>query len=281
MTPYYQQYEFISPEGVFALVREELSSYFISGAIDDTLFSLWTSKVLKKLTRGALPIRTAFILIDNKKAILPEDFKYIREVWALENMVKKFTDATPTYAAVTAKRIDTPDFKCNPCDTCANREVVQAVYKITSQTLYEFSKTHILRPGKVIDVPGFPCYYKSDASDVYEIEDGYIHTNFESGTLYAVYYAEEYDENNFSLVPDDVYILEAIEYFIRFKLMEMLFNMASDETFNQSYKKKEDAKQEYLEKLVIAQAWMKKETKEKHARSMIKQRHRLNKYKLR
>lgn len=279
MTPFYQKYEFISPESTYALVREELSSYFYSGALDDTLFSLWTSKVLKKLTKGVLPIRTAFVLIEDGKAYLPEDYKYPREVWALENYSKTLPQSGITYAQVTALRIDTPDFKCNPCDTCENREVVQAIYKLTSQVTKEFTKTHMLRPGKVIEAPGFPCHYMDSSTDVYEIEDGIIHTNFQSGTLYLVYYAEEYDEYGFQLVPDDVYILEAVEYFIKFKLMEMLFNMASDETFNQSYRKKEDAKQEYLEKFVIAQTWMKKETKEQKRRAIIKQQNRLNKYK--
>lgn len=280
MTPYYEQYEFISPEPVFALVKEELNSYFLSQALDDTLFTLWTSKVLKKLTRGALPIRTGFVLIDGKSGYLPEDFKYPREVWALENYVKKFTDPVATYGSVTAKRIDTPDFKCNPCDTCANREVVQAIYKVTSQVLYEFSKTHLLRPGKIIDPNGYPFYY-GDASDIYEIDGNVIKTNFETGTLYINYYAEEYDEYGFQLVPDDVYILEAIEAFIKFKCFEMLYNTSSDESFNQSRAKKQEYELEYLSKMEIAKSWMKKETKERHKRAMERQRARLNKYKFR
>jgi predicted nucleic acid binding AN1-type Zn finger protein len=277
---YYYKYDFISPQSLYALIKEELNSYFISGAVDDTLFSLWTNRVLKKLTKGTFPIRTAFLEVQDKKAQLPEEFKYPREVWALEDYTKSLPSSGTTYAQVTASRIDTPDYLCNPCSICDNPQVVEAVYKITSQTVATFVKTRQLSPGKVVEVPGFPCIYEP-SEHVYEIEDRTLHVSFDTGKLYLVFYAEEVDEYNFSLVPDDVYILEAIEAHIKAKLFRMLLDQASDESFNQLRYKSEKAEQEYLEKFVIAQTWMKKETKEQKQKAVIRQKNRFNAHKFR
>lgn len=275
---FYYKYDFVSPEPLYALIREELNSYFSSGAVDDTLFPLWTNKLLKKLTKGVLPIRNTFLEIRNKKAHLPEDFKHVREVWALEEYSKSYSLPGATYAQITASRIDTPDYLCNPCSICDNPQVVQAVYKITSQTVAQFVKTRQLSPGKVIDVPDYPCF-SSPSEHVFEVENREMHVSFETGKLYLMYYADAENEYGDSLIPDDVYIEEAIEYFIKFKLREMIHNQASDESFNQTRYNMEKAEQAYLEKKVIAETQMKKETKEQKKIATQRMKNRLNAYK--
>lgn len=277
---YYYKYDFVSPAPLYALIREELNSYFSAGSIDDTLFPLWTNRILKKLTKGVLPIRNAFLEVRDKKALLPEDFKYVREVWALEEYSKSYSLPGTTYAQVTASRIDTPDYKCNPCSVCENPQVVQAVYKITSQTVAQFVKTRQLSPGRLIDVPGYPCF-SSFSEHVYDIENREMHVSFDTGKLYIVYYGDAEDEYGDSLIPSNPYIEEAIESFIKYKLFEYLYNTASDESFNQSRVKKQEYEQQYLEKFVIAETQMKKETKEQKKIATQRMKNRLNAYKFR
>jgi hypothetical protein len=40
---YYYHYNFISPEVVYATVKEEFKSYFDTGAIDDLMLPIWIS----------------------------------------------------------------------------------------------------------------------------------------------------------------------------------------------------------------------------------------------
>jgi hypothetical protein len=276
--PYYT-YEFVSPEPLYALVKEELNAYFLSGALDDTLFPLWTSKVLKKLTKGVLPIRNTFVVVEEGKALLPEECKGIREVWSLEQYEKTIVDPSSTYVKATASRLDSPDVKCNPCTECSDPPLVEAIYKVTSKVFAQFTRTQLLKPGRIMDTP-FPCLnFQSQSQDIYDVDGRDLKVNFSSGTLYLVYYSLETDEHNYQLIPDDVYIQEAIESFIKFKLMEMLYNTASDESFNQSRVKKQEYEQTYLDKMVIATTWMKRPTREQRDQDYRRQKSRFNHFK--
>jgi hypothetical protein len=53
---YYYKYNFVSPEPVYSTVKEELKSYFDTGAIDDLLFPTYLDKALKKLGRTTFVI---------------------------------------------------------------------------------------------------------------------------------------------------------------------------------------------------------------------------------
>ena len=53
---YYYKYNFVSPEPVYATVKEELKSYFDTGAVDDLLFPTYLDKALKKLGRTTFVI---------------------------------------------------------------------------------------------------------------------------------------------------------------------------------------------------------------------------------
>jgi len=50
---YYYKYNFVSPEPIYSIVKEELKSYFDTGAVDDLMFPtylfLTTSLLLEKL----------------------------------------------------------------------------------------------------------------------------------------------------------------------------------------------------------------------------------------
>src|SRR4051812_30732355 len=87
MTDY--QYDFISPEPLYAEIREELGSYFATGVIDDLMFPIYTNKALNKLSRASLPIRNIMLFLDNYTAILPSGFKKVRELWVCTDVASK------------------------------------------------------------------------------------------------------------------------------------------------------------------------------------------------
>jgi len=65
---YYYKQEFVSPEPVFAEVKEELSSYFASGAIDDVMFPRWAEDCLKRFRKSAFKIDQVVLEVKNYKA---------------------------------------------------------------------------------------------------------------------------------------------------------------------------------------------------------------------
>lgn len=286
MTLPYYQYNFVSPEPLYAEIKEELRSYFESGALDDTLFSLWTEKCLKKMGRGMYKIKQTLLSLDEGVATLPPSFKGIRELWLCETLSTAYQHPSATYSYVlnTSTRIDHPDVSCDVCNECRNPPVIQAMYKTTHTVFRQFSRKYLLTPGNPAwnTCADMPCANEIAAdTDKYFIEDGKLHVGSETGTLFMVYYDEERDETGYQLIPDNVYIQEYIEHFIKYKLWQMLFNTASDESFNQLRYKTESAKQEYLDKQVIAENFTKKETLQQKAAKIERQRTRLNRYKLR
>ena len=71
----------ISPAKVYARIKEEMRSYFNTGAIDDLLFPIWTKDCIDKFENTYLPLKQAVMDMYNHKCPLPCDFKAVREVW--------------------------------------------------------------------------------------------------------------------------------------------------------------------------------------------------------
>lgn len=272
---YYYEYKFVSPEPIYALVKEELKSYFDTGSIDDALFPTYTDKCLKKLKKGVLPIEQTLLAIENNQARLPDDFDSVREAWACDHRDFSFQDASATYQAIThgttSTRIDSPDLTCSLCTGCTFPDVIQAMYKTTRQIVYQTRRTHLLRPGNlsVRQHLGPHCAnIGASSSDQFDIRDNKFTVTFSQGVVHLVYYAKEYCESGYQLVPDEVRIQEYIESYIKYKMFEQLCNQVTDETYKQIEAKRDKYDAEQAEKFVLAEIEMKKQTPEqKHQAS--------------
>jgi hypothetical protein len=263
----YYQYSFISPQSLYALIKEELNQWFISGAVDDTLFPLWTQKVLDKLGKGSYVITTGVFSVKDHEIVLPDGFKAVREAWALCTEIESIQ--TPASLYTLEETLCLEDGL--DCDGVCKKEAVKVVCKTTGTLFRTFEKNFRLSPGNVD--ASFPCLFDSTAEHRFDVQNGKLFTTLEKGDLYLVYYQEDQDCNGYQLIPDNVHIKEALEAFIKFKLFEMLFNQASDDSFNQSFRRKEDAEADYNIKMVKAETETKKRTTQQIA-DKIKQSYR-------
>ena len=92
---YYYKYNFISPESVYATVKEELKSYFDTGAVDDLLFPTYLDKCLRKLGRSSYVISEDILDISDFQARLPDNFIAVREAWmCTEIPLRPYQDST-------------------------------------------------------------------------------------------------------------------------------------------------------------------------------------------
>ena len=78
---YYYKYDFVSPEPVFSVVKEELKSYFDTGAVDDLLFPTYLDKCLRKLGRATYQIQEPYLTREDFQTRLPDHFFAVREAW--------------------------------------------------------------------------------------------------------------------------------------------------------------------------------------------------------
>lgn len=269
---YYYKYKFVSPEPVFARVREELKGYFDTGAVDDLLFSLWTEDCLKKLGRSSWKIVDALMFIDNFQAKLPPDFVSVRECWLTAcSYLGPWKMPGAFYQQITTV-LNKPYDACNPvvnCDPC-NPDIISVVTKTNTEQSQCITLKYLLKPGNIsvkddCDAGCLNLNYSSCGPDSFDIRDGKLVTNFREGDVFLIYYSSQTDESGYQLVPDNYRVQEFIRAFLKAKTFEMLTNQITDETFNQIQNKWLSYKQMADEAFIMAEIEVKKETIYKRA----------------
>jgi len=277
---WYYKYNFISPEPIYSLVKEELKSYFITGVIDDTLFPRYTEECLRKLGKGSLKIEQNIFQLQDYETLLPDNFESVRELWLCTPVEYSYRMPNSCYeqalvrlGAETADRCDTGSF-------CAPQEI-KVTYKTTGKVIQKFNTHRLLRPGNVHAKDA--CTPDSanrfcDSYDTFDIRGGRIFTNFPEGHLFMTYYVKDYDENDYQLIPENIWIEKYIESYLKFKCFETLYNTITDETLAQVERKMQYYEQRYLEAKVNAEVEMKKQTIDQQVRATKAARRRLNKY---
>lgn len=278
---YYYKYNFTSPEPIYALVKEELKSYFEAGAIDDVLFSLYTNKCLKKLGKGTYKILPTILSIENFTSVLPLRFHSVREAWMCITVSQAIPIPGTTYNQVDqiSTLLSTGEVDCNRC--IQNPDMIKLVYKTNSTILAQYQITHLLQPGNISasDACSLDSLNKGViCGDTFDIRDGKFVTNFRDGIVHLIYYSNEIGEDGYQLVPDDYYIQEYIAAFLKAKMYEQLSNQVTDETYNQIQNKAQEYIRKADEAFVVASTEAKKETIERKVYGIGKSRRRFNKY---
>lgn len=288
---YYYKYNFVSPEGVYATVKEELKSYFDTGAIDDLLFPTYTNKCLNKLGKSSYRIAEEMLYLEDFKSRLPDNFYAVREAWlCTEINATPYQTASSFYSQTSSMTIqiapmviggtpcNNPECQNPQCDGNCQPQVVQAVYKTNHQTTRTFHKEYLLKPGNIsvrkdCDVeytdawdtytsahPQSSMHLGASGYDSFDIRDNKFVTNFRNGSVYLIFYATDYDDSGNQLIPDNYRIKEFIEAFLKYKMFETLTNQCNDETFNQLQQKMENYKMLADEAFIMADMELKKET---------------------
>jgi hypothetical protein len=282
---YYYKYNFVSPEPVYATVKEELKSYFDTGAVDDLMFPTYLDKCLRKLGRATYVISEVIIDVEDFEARLPDNFFSAREAWLLTELpLLPYQDANSFYSqAATATTIQvspiTTDVDCpSPCcgnvgcDGSCMPEIMQTVYKTNSQQTRSFRRQLLLLPGNINGRNHCDLSYGGSAitslqntpfssgANSFDIRDNKLVVNFRNGTVQLIFYATEYDQIGNQMIPDNYRIREYVEAFIKYKVFEMLSNQLIDETFQQIQQKLAYYKQLSEEAFIMADIEIKKQT---------------------
>jgi hypothetical protein len=292
---YYYKYNFVSPEPVYALVKEELKSYFDTGAVDDLLFPTYLDKCLKKLGQSSYVIAQQLLHIGDFEARLPDNFHAVREAWLCTSIPgypyqtansfysQAASETTIQISPVTSNGQPCTNLECTTgCPTCMPT-LVQAVYKTNQQVAVEYHRQYLLKPGNIsvrancsLDCANFG----SSAADSFDIRDNKFVTNFRNGVVHLVFYSTEYDNAGNQMMPDNYRIREFIEAFIKYKVFETLANQTNDETFNQLQQKLVYYKQLHDEAFIMANIEIKKQDAYTKQRRIIKDLNRFNMYEL-
>ena len=307
---YYYKYNFLSPEPVYSTVKEELKSYFDTGAVDDLLFPTYLDKCLRKLGRSTYVISEVILHIEDFQARLPDNFIAVREAWmATEIPQYPYQSANSFYSQaasattiqvspVTVGGVPCTQPECTTgCPSCMP-ELIQAVYKTNTQTTRSYKKEYLLKPGNIsaqancdvkytdawnfaTEVPAIREFTPGSAGyDSFDIRDNKFVTNFRNGIVHLIFYVTEYDGIGNQLIPDNYRIREYVETFIKYKIFETLSNQLTDETFEQIQKKLGYYKQLSEEAFIMADIEIKKQTPWEKQRRIKNDLNRFNMYEL-
>ncbi len=292
---YYYKYNFTSPEIVYSTVKEELKSYFDTGAVDDLLFPTYLDKCLRKLGRTTYVIAEQVLHIEDFEARLPDNFFAVREAWLCTDVAgypyqsaNSFYSQAADQTTIQVSPVTVGGQLCTYCNQsgCAGDcmpELIQSVYKTNNELNRTFRKEYLLKPGN-ISVRGnctLDCAnLGSSSADSFDIRDNKFVTNFRNGTVYLIFYATEYDDLGNQMIPDNYRIREYIEAFIKYKVFETLTNQITDETFQQLQSKLAYYKQLSEEAFIMADIEIKKQDVYAKQRRIKNDLNRFNMYEL-
>lgn len=309
---YYYKYNFVSPEPIYATVKEELKSYFDTGAIDDLMFPTYLDKCLRKLGRATYVIQEQPLEIQDFEARLPDNFYAVREAWMCAEIPQyPYQTANSFYsqaASQTTIQVSPLTVGGTNCDNpeCANPGcngecmplLIQAVYKTNQQVARSYKKEYLLKPGNISaskqcdvnytsawtftpePVPVQEFTPGSAGYDSFDIRDNKFVTNFRNGIVHLIFYATEYDAVGNQMIPDNFRIREYVEHFIKYKVFETLSNQINDETFNQIQSKLVYYKQLSEEAFIMADIEIKKQDPWTKQRRIKNDLNRFNMYEL-
>jgi hypothetical protein len=292
---YYYKYNFISPEPVYATVKEEFKSYFDTGAVDDLLFPTYLDKCLRKLGKSSYVISEQLLYIEDFEARLPDNFFAVREAWLCTAIpgypyqtANSFYSQAASLTTIQVSPVISGGAPCTNlecttgCPTCMP-ELIQAVYKTNQQVAVEYHRQYLLKPGN-ISVKAhcdLQCAnFGSSAADSFDIRDNKFVTNFRNGVVHLVFYSTAYDGAGNELIPDNYRIREFVEAFIKYKVIETLTNQVNDETYNQLERKMMNYKQQADEAFIMADIEVKKQDSWSKQRRIIQDLNRFNRYEL-
>jgi hypothetical protein len=313
---YYYKYNFVSPEPVYSTIKEELKSYFDTGAVDDLMFPTYLDKCLRKLGRTTYVISEEILYVEGFEARLPDNFYAVREAWMCSSVEGyPYQTANSFYSqAVSQTTIQvspvtvggTPCVDCQHDSACTSPEcdgsclpqIIPAVYKTNQQATRTYTHEYLLKPGNIsargnCDVTYTEAWEFYQASppireftpgaasyDSFDIRDNKFVTNFRNGVVHLIFYATEYDCVGNQLIPDNYRIREYVEAFIKYKIFEMLSNQLTDETFAQIQSKLAYYKQLSEEAFIMADIEIKKQDAWTKQRRIKNDLNRFNMYEL-
>jgi len=309
---YYYKYNFVSPEPIFAIVKEELKSYFDTGAVDDLMFPTYLDKCLRKLGRTTYVIREQVLYVNDFEARLPDNFFAVREAWMCTQVdgyptqtansfySQAATETTIQVSPVVYGGPACPSPCCGNigCDGSCMPEIIQTVYKTNQNTARSYQREYLLKPGNISARNNCSVQYNeawefysappnlheftpgSAGYDSFDVRDNKFVTNFRNGIVHLVFYATEYDQIGNQMVPENYRIREYVESFIKYKVFETLANQINDETFNQLQQKLGYYKQLSEEAFIMADIEIKKQDAWTKQRRIKNDLNRFNMYEL-
>lgn len=231
----YNKNNFISAELIYSKIKREWKSIASANLIDDGEFPVYTMEVLEKLGLGAFREAEDILLITNGKTKLPCDLKEVHSLWKCDpycssksggSWVAQPEKNTVRYDTTTETVCQTVDPAYDVDCSFNSEKILERVtvqqYVNTDTSVWEFRNPRLMRisPNVKPDCFGDDCLALFPTNDCeYSINDGYLYTNFTDSSVYLKYYAYPTDDDGYPMIPNNINVRKAVEWWIKYQLL--------------------------------------------------------------
>lgn len=267
----YEHINFISSEPLIAEVKQELKSYFESGAISEVLVPTFIDQALRKLKVMVLTPEDAVLHFVNYKSELPCNFALLDRATLYDSdiifssgmtslkgywyqsyeVLEGCVDCTPKTEYFEQLMIPTPGFKI----TMKNPKWVR-----------------VYHGSKALCTEGCPNLNQPSADIIQIYNNKTVSSSFEEGCVYVRYFSRPMDDDGIPTIPEILEVEEYVKSYMKFKFFEMLWHSQIDESAAQVERKFQYYKQDQLNKLQAAFSYLLTKTKQQSADSVVKSR---------
>lgn len=206
---------YIPAQEIIREFKNEMSSYFEKGMLDESLLYPVVSTCLSKMGMRILPVRKEVIKIESYKAELPCDFYKAITLMGCGIVAGQDIDLINTkLEEYYVTGLDVGSLNCDYCeDACGNVYGIKQYVKGVTTVYDELYPLKVALDSKPFCAES--CFEYQRSNDEVSIKNGMIYTNFESGHIFIEYLTNLEGDQDI-MVPDHRTIVEWIK-------MEMMY----------------------------------------------------------
>jgi len=283
----YNNYTYISPIGVISEVKKRLNKYFATNQLDESMIGIHIENCVRKLGVGALEKTYAILKVENGKSSLPDDFYKLNIAYrcfpsdgmGAPGWVNDFS------TNFIVNGFYNRNITCTDCNVnCDNTTETWEALKVEMpgyNLKFGFAHPKLMYLSIKNDQCIDGCKNLTNKNgDEFTMTKSQIFTSFPTGFVFFSYFAMliDQDETGYPMIIDEIWFIEYVRAYLYYQFYEDLYNDITDETANQIAQKRATYKQEYEEKLIIAQSQAIAPTKMQIVDSIKKDRKRFRVY---
>jgi len=224
-----------------AEIKNSMKQYDSAGLIDELSVYGWVVDGLNKL--GNLPtIKIEKVLeIKNKKTALPENFKSLYMALKCEPFKYQCDEKTQPILQSSSfwRTLESSSLEWDKCDPCCVTEkegyIIENIYfdpQTLAKVFYKEPTLLKLTPHIQRESCDKECINKKAYDSKYEIniQNKTLYANFNKGSIFIVYNGYPSDEEDFVMIPDEIWVKDYLSYFVKRRVIEDLLTNSDNQS---------------------------------------------------
>lgn len=225
---------FQSTDRLFARVRKRLNSFDAAGILDEGDFYYYIKEVIEQLGVSVYEEHQVLLPVVHFRTPRPDNFSYIYAAYSTSPVTtttqSKQTCFPQEGFALYMEDTWQPYRQCKNClatkfEFAEGQSLRSRTYVQGQPNVINYNRPMLLRLGtnsKRLMYEGSPHHnHHGGCSDEITIDQNYIHTTFEAGSIFMKYYGMALDpESGLPMIPSSTFIEKAIEDYIIYRIIE-------------------------------------------------------------